>query len=37
MSDGRVFEDFAIELDEDQWRQIEFLPLTLLPVIQEEV
>jgi hypothetical protein len=37
MCDSRLFEDFIIELHEDQWRQIEFLPLTLLPAIQEEM
>lgn len=29
--------DFEITLHEDDWRQIELLPLTLLPAIQEEM
>lgn len=31
------FGDFTLELHEDAWRQIEFLPLTLLPTINEEM
>ena len=31
------FNDFTLELHEDNWRQIEYLPTSLLPVIQEEM
>jgi hypothetical protein len=31
------YNDFTIELYEDDWRQIEFLPAGLLPAIQEEM
>ena len=33
----KTFIDFTLELPEDNWRQIEFLPLSLLPAIQEEM
>jgi hypothetical protein len=35
--DKRVFHDFILELHEDNWRQIEFLPHKLLPGIQKEM
>jgi hypothetical protein len=37
VSDSSPFNDFTLTLHEDNWRQIEFLPLSLLPVIQEEM
>lgn len=33
----KVFTDFILELHEDAWRQIEFLPLSILPTINEEM
>jgi len=33
----RLFNDFTLTLHEDDWRQNEFLPLRLLPVVQEEM
>lgn len=33
----KTFTGFILELPEDDWRQIEFLPLSLLPTIQEEM
>lgn len=37
VSDSFLFNDFTLTLHEDDWRQIEFLPMSLLPVIQEEM
>lgn len=34
LADMPLFEDFTLQLHEDDWRQIEFLPIQLLPVIQ---
>jgi hypothetical protein len=35
--DHPLFHDFALDLHEDDWRQIEFFPLQLLPEIQREM
>lgn len=32
-----IFNDFTLELHEDHWRQIEYLPISLSPTIQEEM
>jgi hypothetical protein len=32
-----LFNDFSIQLSKEQWRQLEFLPITLLATIQEEM
>lgn len=32
-----IASDFELTLREDDWRQIEFLPLSLLPIVQEEM
>jgi hypothetical protein len=32
-----LFHDFTLDLHEDDWRQIEFFPIKLLPVIQKEM
>jgi hypothetical protein len=37
LTTGNIASDFEITLHEDDWRQIELLPLTLLPTIQEEM
>lgn len=37
MTDKKLFADFVLELHEDDWRQIEFLPVDRLPAIQEEM
>lgn len=37
MVNSTLFCDFTLQLHEDDWRQIEFLPLQLLPKIQEEM
>jgi hypothetical protein len=35
--DTKLFDDFVLELHEDDWRQIEFLPIDILPAIQGEM
>lgn len=35
--DTALFHDFTLDLHEDDWRQIEFFPIQLLPVIQKEM
>jgi hypothetical protein len=35
--DEKLFDDFVLELHEDDWRQIEFLPIDILPAVQEEM
>lgn len=37
LSEDELFNDFIINMDEYNWRQIEFLPASLLPVIHEEI
>jgi hypothetical protein len=32
-----VFDEFILDISEDDWRQVEFLPTTALPAIQEEI
>jgi hypothetical protein len=37
LSSSTLNNDFTVKLKEDDWRQIELLPLSLLPTIQEEM
>lgn len=37
LSAAPLFDEYTLTLHEDDWRQMEFLPLALLPVIQEEM
>jgi hypothetical protein len=37
MANTTLFSDFTLQLHEDDWRQIEFLPLQVLPRIQVEM
>lgn len=37
MIDTSLFHDFTLNLREDDWRQIEFFPIQLLPEIQKEM
>ncbi|NML22340.1 hypothetical protein HHL16_15760 [Pseudoflavitalea sp. G-6-1-2] len=37
LTDISLFDDFTLELREDDWRQVEFLPEILLPLIQVEL
>lgn len=37
MVDIKLFDEFVIELHEDDWRQIEFLPVDILPAVQDEM
>ena len=37
LTEHSVFNDFTLELREDDWRQVEFLPEILLPLIQVEL
>lgn len=37
IADSSQFNDFTLTLHEDNWRQTDFLPSSLLPVIQEEM
>lgn len=37
LTDKPLYQDFELKILEDNWRQIEFLPLSVLSVIQEEM
>jgi hypothetical protein len=37
MTHESLFNEFTLDVGEDDWRQLEFLPVSALPVIQEEM
>jgi hypothetical protein len=37
LTDSSLFNDFIVEIHEQDWRQTEYLPAGLLPAIQEEM